>query len=127
MPTIKTIIGLAFMLSIGALLNILGCALYSTDWLPFCVVVMYFLAPIPNLICEKCFSGDGMLDSKRGYPDVGYFLTGFILVSGFGLPLVLLHAAKIKYEAAILSLVGGVIVYATVLAYIHYFHNEEES
>jgi len=126
MANIKTIIILAFMLSIGALLNIVGCVIYaSKDWLPFTVVVMYFLAPIPNVVCEKCFSTN-FTNDKKGYPDLGYFLTGFILVSGFGLPLVLLHAERIVWQAAVLSLVGGIIVYATVLAYIHYFHSDED-
>jgi len=123
---IKIIIGLSAMLALGLLLNILSCALYSNAY-PILVVVAYFLAPFPNLICGKhedhSFSGEG----GSGIKDLGYFLTGFLVISGFGIPAVLAHSQIIPLAAMGLALAGGLIVYATILVYLHFFHNQEEN
>jgi uncharacterized membrane protein YbhN (UPF0104 family) len=74
MAGMKTIIGLAFMLAVGILLVILSCALYgyastlnvlnnSRNWWPLLVVLTYTLAPVPNLIMQRCAGGDDLFGS----------------------------------------------------------------
>eukprot|EP01113_Clastostelium_recurvatum_P045219 TRINITY_DN773_c0_g2_i1.p1 TRINITY_DN773_c0_g2~~TRINITY_DN773_c0_g2_i1.p1 ORF type:complete len:130 (-),score=33.44 TRINITY_DN773_c0_g2_i1:126-515(-) len=122
---VKIIIGLAACLAVGLLMNILSCALYQNAY-PILVVVAYFLAPFPNLICgrheDHSFSGDG----GSGIKDLGFFLTGFLVISGFGIPAVLAHSKIIPIEAMALALAGGLVVYATILVYLHFFHKHED-
>ncbi|KAI9204202.1 vacuolar protein sorting 55 [Polychytrium aggregatum] len=125
MAGMKTIIGLAFLLACGTLLVILSCALYS-NWLPLLVVLTYALAPIPNMICKRIGGGDFMTGENRGVLETGYFITSFLIVSGFGIPFVLAHAGKITVPAMILSFSGGLIVYATILGYVHFFVTVDE-
>jgi hypothetical protein len=49
------------------------------------------------------------------------------LVSGLALPLVLAHAGVITYSAMILSFVGGLLVYATILLYVANFVQDDTS
>ncbi|KAI9007782.1 vacuolar protein sorting 55 [Hyaloraphidium curvatum] len=122
MAGMKTIIGLAFLLALGVLLVILSCALYS-NWLPLLVALTYVLAPFPNALMKRCAGGDDLMgaDENRGLEETGYFLTSIFVVSGFGLPVVLAHAQIITFTAMILSFVGGVMVYSTILGYMHFF------
>jgi hypothetical protein len=48
-------------------------------------------------------------------------MTSVFIVSGFGLPLVLNHARIITDHAMIMSLVGGVLIYLTILGYLYFF------
>jgi len=121
-PDIKMIILGAFLLSIGVLCNILACVIWK-NWLLFIVVVAYFLAPIPNVLFARCGDPMDMSGSNRSFKDLGYFLTGVFVVSGFALPAVLTHIQIIAWQALILSLAGGLIVYGTILAYLHKYYN----
>jgi hypothetical protein len=49
--------GLAFLLSVGILLQILGCALYN-NWWPMLTVLMYILVPMPCLFFGNTSSSD---------------------------------------------------------------------
>ncbi|KAI8990206.1 vacuolar protein sorting 55 [Pilobolus umbonatus] len=117
----KKIIALAFVLAIGFLLVILSCALFY-NWWPLLVVTIYILAPIPNALCRKC-GGENDIDSEynSGVFDAGHFITGMFIVSGFCLPFVLAHAEVITVPAMIMSVAGGILVYGTIISYIHFF------
>jgi len=123
-PQYWIIIGLGACLAIGFLLNILACALWS-NWWPLITVVAYFLAPFPNIFFARCGDSDPT-SPQRNWVDTGYFITGFLVVSGFGVPGVLTHADIINDKAFILSLFGGLIVYGSILLYIHFFHSKKE-
>ncbi|KAJ3105765.1 Vacuolar protein sorting-associated protein 55 [Phlyctochytrium planicorne] len=115
------IVSLAFCLSLGILLVILSSALYS-NWLPLLVVLTYVLAPIPNIVCKRLAgSSDFLSEENRGILETGYFITSFFVVSGFALPLVLSHSGMISSVAMYLSLGGGLLIYATILGYLHFF------
>jgi hypothetical protein len=88
---------LAFALALGFLLVILSCALYR-NWLPLLVVLTYILAPFPNLICARCTHADDIFSDHgpSGLRDMGYFLTSFLIVTGFGLPIALARAAIVR-------------------------------
>eukprot|EP01119_Soliformovum_irregulare_P002504 TRINITY_DN12754_c0_g1_i1.p1 TRINITY_DN12754_c0_g1~~TRINITY_DN12754_c0_g1_i1.p1 ORF type:complete len:134 (+),score=35.46 TRINITY_DN12754_c0_g1_i1:43-444(+) len=120
---LKVIILLAGSLALGLLCNLLACFIWK-NWLAIIVVIFYFLAPIPNLICSRC-GGDPLDASGRNFRDMGFFLTGAIVISGFGLPAVLTHSEIIRWEALLLAIAGGLIVYVTLLVYIHLFHTKK--
>jgi hypothetical protein len=90
-------------------------------------VITYFLAALPNAICNYFAAPDDPFSSgERGSKDTGYFLTGALVVSGFGILAVLRHAGKIETAAMILAIFGGLIVYGTILLYIHFFHSRKD-
>ncbi|KAL1921834.1 uncharacterized protein VTP21DRAFT_10476 [Calcarisporiella thermophila] len=119
------IIALAFILACGFLLVFLSCALYKS-WLPLLVVATYLLAPLPNAICKRYANNDDLSDDSysSGVLDLGYFLTGMLILSGLGLPFVLSHAEILSVPAVIMSALGGLIVYSTIIVYTHYFAHE---
>lgn len=79
-------------------------------------MVAYFLAPLPNLICARCNRGyestygqyaESLLSLPktllRGFKNVGFFLTGFLIVSGFALPGLLAHINMVDLLSFLLS------------------------
>jgi predicted cation transporter len=60
------------------------------------------------------------------WKDMGYFITGFLIVSGLALPVALQQAGKIGIGAMIMSIAGGVVLYATVAVYQHFFSQKDE-
>jgi hypothetical protein len=113
---------------------ILSCALWS-NWLPLlvggstfppppphlsspliptndnciCTALTFILAPLPNALFAHCGGDDFSTDYGEGSSpvDLGRFITAFIVVTGFSLPLVLAHSEIIKPGASVMSLIGG--------------------
>ncbi len=129
------VILLSFVLAVGFLMIILSCALWS-NWLPLLVggstfplpspylriplllpannscirtALTFVLAPLPNALFSHCGADDFSTDYGEGSSpvDLGRFITAFIVVTGFSLPLVLAHSEIIKSGASIMSLIGG--------------------
>ncbi|KAF2858457.1 vacuolar protein sorting 55 [Piedraia hortae CBS 480.64] len=126
MAGLKTIIILSFVLAIGILLVILSSALWQ-NYLPLLVVGVYIVAPIPNWICSRAGQRFDILDAEQGnYEDLGRFLTAFFVVMGIALPLVLFHTDQIRTEAMIMSIIGGLLIYSTIVAFGLFFSREEE-
>ncbi|KAF8654230.1 hypothetical protein AX16_003753 [Volvariella volvacea WC 439] len=123
---LRTVILLSFVLAVGFLLIILSCALWS-NWLPLLVALIFVLAPIPNALFSHCGSDDfgaGMPEGS-GPIDLGRFITSIVVVTGFALPIVLAHSEVIHHNAAAMSIVGGGLVYGTILAYAAVFKQDE--
>ncbi|KAG4106653.1 vacuolar protein sorting 55 [Neocallimastix lanati (nom. inval.)] len=118
MSEMQRIIGLAFFFSIGVLLIILSCAIESNWWSLF-VVLTYAVAPIPNIICSNLSYNDGFDDSSSN--EVGFFFTSIFIVTGFGIPAVLTHIGVITHFSASLSIIGGLMVYGTIIGYRYFF------
>ncbi|CAM1508068.1 Fc.00g049160.m01.CDS01 [Cosmosporella sp. VM-42] len=128
MPTagLKTIIALSFVLAVGFLLVILSCALWKVYY-PLLVVATYVIAPIPNWICGRCANPDDFVESSgAAVLDLGRFLTGFFVVMGIALPFVLAHSGLIQIEAMIMSIVGGLLIYGTIISFSMFFHEDQE-
>ncbi|OAA41710.1 Vacuolar protein sorting 55 superfamily [Metarhizium rileyi] len=128
MPTagLKTIISLSFVLAVGFLLVILSCALYQS-YFPLLVVATYVVAPLPNWICSRCANPDDFVESSgAAVLDLGRFFTGFLVVMGMALPVVLAHSDLIRVEAMIMSIVGGLLIYGTIISFSMFFHEEQE-
>jgi len=122
---IKTVILLSFVLAVGFLMIILSCALWS-NWLPLLVALTFVLAPLPNAIFAHCGGDDFSTDYEGSGPiDLGRFITSTVVVTGFALPLVLAHSGIIKPAACAMSIVGGALVYGTILAYTAAFRQED--
>merc|ERR1712000_511914 len=107
MPTagLKTIIALSFVL----------------------VVATYIIAPVPNWICGRCANPDDFVESSgAAVLDLGRFFTGFFVVMGMALPVVLAHSGLIQIEAMIMSIVGGLLIYGTIVSFSMFFHEEQD-
>ncbi|KAJ9622451.1 Vacuolar protein sorting-associated protein 55 [Taxawa tesnikishii (nom. ined.)] len=126
MAGLKTIIALSFVLAIGFLLVILSSALWH-NYLPLLVVATYVIAPVPNWICARASNPDDFMDSgSNSIVELGRFLTGFLVVMGIALPIVLAHTAQIHAQAMIMSIVGGLLIYGTIISFTMFFREEEE-
>ncbi|KAF2221300.1 vacuolar protein sorting 55 [Elsinoe ampelina] len=126
MPGLKTIIALSFVLAIGFLLVILSSALFA-NYLPLLVVATYVLAPIPNWICGRAANPDDFMESGgSGIVELGRFITGFLVVMGVALPVVLAHTMMIRFEAMVMSIIGGLLIYGTIISFTMFFREQEE-
>ncbi|KAJ2686609.1 Vacuolar protein sorting-associated protein 55 [Coemansia spiralis] len=122
---VKTIVGLSVCLACGFLLSILSCALYG-NWWPLVVVFTYAFAPLPNAIFGRYVSSDPLADVSSSVADFGRFLTSILIVSGFGLPLVLAHSGIITTAAMLMSVGGGLLVYGTIIVYSTLFRAQSD-
>ncbi|KAL4759920.1 Vps55 family protein [Aspergillus foveolatus] len=123
---LKTIIALSFVLAIGFLLVILSSALWH-NFLPLTVVATYVVAPLPNWICSRCANPDDFMDSSgSAVADFGRFLTGFLVLMGVALPAVLAHSGAIQVPAMIMSILGGLLIYGTIISFSMFFREQEE-
>ncbi|KAL2163152.1 hypothetical protein VTH06DRAFT_6988 [Thermothelomyces fergusii] len=123
---LKTIIALSFVLAVGFLLVILSCALWHSYY-PLLVVATYVLAPVPNWICGHCANPDDFVESSgAAVLDLGRFCTGFLVVMGVALPVILAHSNLISTPAMIMSIVGGVLIYGTIISFAMFFQEEQE-
>ncbi|KAF1952007.1 vacuolar protein sorting 55 [Byssothecium circinans] len=126
MAGIKTIIGLSFILAIGFLLVILSAALFK-NYLTLLVVATYVIAPLPNWICGRAANHDDFMESSgSGVVDFGRFMTGFFVVMGIALPTLLYHSATIQGGAAAMSVVGGLLIYATIISFTLFFQEDQD-
>ncbi|KAJ3813191.1 vacuolar protein sorting 55 [Lentinula lateritia] len=122
---LKTVILLSFVLAVGFLLIILSCALWH-NWLPLLVAITFVIAPLPNALFSHCGADDfsGSYESS-GAVDLGRFLTSLIVVTGFAFPIILAHSGVINTSACVMSIMGGGLVYGTILAYSQAFKQDE--
>lgn len=69
----------------------------------------FVLAPLPNAVFSHC-GGDEFSASYEGSGpvDLGRFITSIMVVTGFALPIVLMHSEIIQPGACAMSVVGGV-------------------
>jgi len=123
---LRTIIVLSFILAIGFLLVILSAALWQ-QYLSLLVVATYVIAPLPNWICGHCGNPDDFIESSGStIVDFGRFVTGFLVLMGIALPTVLAHSGVIGYPAMIMSIIGGLLIYGTIISFSSFFQEQEE-
>ncbi|CRG88834.1 hypothetical protein PISL3812_05869 [Talaromyces islandicus] len=123
---LRTIIVLSFILAIGFLLVILSAALWH-NFLPLLVVATYIIAPLPNWICSQCGNPDDFIESSgSAVVDFGRFLTGFLVLMGIALPTVLAHSGAIQVPAMVMSILGGLLIYGTIISFSMFFREQEE-
>ncbi|XP_002740999.1 leptin receptor gene-related protein-like [Saccoglossus kowalevskii] len=117
---------LAFSLSCGLTLVVLGCALKPYgEWWPMFVLFFYVLSPIPTVIARR-YAPDLSSGASSACIEYSIFFTTGIVVSAYGLPLVLAHTEAIKWGAAGLTLAGNTVSFFTILAYFIIFNQDED-
>ncbi|KAL9951484.1 hypothetical protein ACROYT_G044152 [Oculina patagonica] len=120
------IIALSFSGAIGVLFVVLGCALKEYGiWWPMFVLFFYALAPVPTVIAKR-WSEDFSSNASNVLKETAMFLTSGIVISAFGLPLVLAHTGIIKWGAFALVSSGNVFIFFTILAYFLVFSGEDD-
>ncbi|KAI9802795.1 MAG: Vacuolar protein sorting-associated protein 55 [Piccolia ochrophora] len=122
----KTIIALSFVLAIGFLLVILSSALWK-NYFPLLVVATYVIAPLPNWICGRCANPDDFMDNAgNAIIDFGRFATGFLVIMGVALPALLAHSGIIETSAMVMSIIGGLLIYGTIISFTMFFQEEQD-
>ncbi|XP_043941503.1 leptin receptor gene-related protein [Protopterus annectens] len=120
MAGIKALVGLSFSGAIGLTLLLLGCALeqYGVYW-PLFVLIFYFISPIPYFIAKRI---NGDLDTASSVcMELGYFFTTGIVISAFGLPIILARTGLILWGACGLVLAGNAVCFFTILGFFLVF------
>jgi hypothetical protein len=64
--------------------------------------------------------------SSNAVIDFGRFCTGFLVVMGIALPAILAHSEIIRIPAMIMSIVGGLLIYGTIISFGMFFQEEQE-
>eukprot|EP00052_Salpingoeca_macrocollata_P001025 m.23406 g.23406 ORF g.23406 m.23406 type:complete len:131 (-) comp11043_c0_seq1:58-450(-) len=124
MGEFKGICLLSFMATMGFLLVVLGCALPQYDnWNPLFVIFTYVLTPLPIMIAKR--RGDGFGDEASVALEVALFMTAALVLSGFGIPLVLWHHGNIEGGAAGLTIAGNAVIFLSILAYSKFFNGDD--
>lgn len=133
MNPLNKIIFLSAFLASGFLLILLSCALYN-NWKPLWVIVIFLVAPLPNIIASSIennrddfltFSNDHG-NNPTPVEEAAKYITGFLIISGIALPLTLYHTHIIEVGSTIMSIIGGLIVYGDIILFIWFFSDEEE-
>ncbi|OXA51058.1 leptin receptor gene-related protein [Folsomia candida] len=107
-------------------LLVVGCAVYD-KWWPFFVIIFYMLAPIPMLLAKR-YNASGMGPSNP-CQELAVFLTMGIVISAFGLPIVLARSPPddpaIQVAAMWYVLGGNIIVFLTIVGFFITFGNDD--
>ncbi|KAJ8949519.1 hypothetical protein NQ314_008212 [Rhamnusium bicolor] len=104
-------------------LVILACALPSFGlWWPFFVVLFYVFSPIPTLMARRYSDQSGASNSCM---ETAIFITMGLIVSSFGLPIVLARVGTIELGACYLTVAGNVVVFATLLGFFLTFDQDD--
>uniref|UniRef100_A0AAZ3PJM0 Leptin receptor gene-related protein n=1 Tax=Oncorhynchus tshawytscha TaxID=74940 RepID=A0AAZ3PJM0_ONCTS len=114
-----TLVGLSFSGAIGLTFLLLGCALeqYGVYW-PLFVLIFYILSPIPTFISRR-LSDDSDAASNACRELACFFTTG-IVVSAFGLPIILARVALVM-GACGLVMAGNAVIFLTILGFFLVF------
>ncbi|KAK6595695.1 vacuolar protein sorting 55 superfamily [Botrytis cinerea] len=72
------------------------------------------------------FPDDFSDSSSSGVLDLGRFATGFLCMMGVALPAVLAHSHIITVPAMFMSIIGGVLIYGTIISFGMFFQEEAE-
>ncbi|KAG0663409.1 Vacuolar protein sorting-associated protein 55 [Maudiozyma exigua] len=122
------IISLSGFLALGFLLVILSCALFH-NYYPLYDILIFLLAPIPNSLFSKSSysSSDFMSEASNNGSDLAHFLTGMLVTSGIALPVVFYHCDLIGSISCTMSMLGGLIIYSSVVIFSWFFHSNWDS
>uniref|UniRef100_A0A9L0JA92 Leptin receptor gene-related protein n=2 Tax=Equus TaxID=9789 RepID=A0A9L0JA92_EQUAS len=116
----KALVALSFSGAIGLTFLMLGCALedYGVYW-PLFVLIFYVISPIPHFIAKR--ATDDSDAASSACRELAYFFTTGIVVSAFGLPIILARVAVIKWGACGLVLAGNAVIFLTILGFFLVF------
>uniref|UniRef100_A0A8C4R1Q0 Leptin receptor overlapping transcript like 1 n=1 Tax=Eptatretus burgeri TaxID=7764 RepID=A0A8C4R1Q0_EPTBU len=125
MAGIKALVGLSFGGAIGLMFLMLACSLpnYNSYW-PLFVLIFYVLSPLPHCIARRCTEETDTASSACR--EFTLFLTTGIVISGFGLPLILARAEVIEWGACGLVLTGNAVIFVTIFAFFLIFGRSDD-
>lgn len=117
---LNKIIGLSVVLSMGFLLVVLA-GIYG-NWFPIVNGLIFAVAYLPVIVTRAAFNlsdydfnfDPHTTSQTLAIKELGKWLTAFLLVTGFFLPILLHHSHILTKTALILTLIGGVLIYGTV-------------
>ncbi|KAL7879464.1 hypothetical protein SRHO_G00017180 [Serrasalmus rhombeus] len=120
MAGIKALVGLSFSGALGLTFLLLGCVLeqFGVYW-PLFVLIFYILSPLPHFIASRC--GDDTDSSSNACRELALFLTTGIVISAFGLPIVLARKEVIYWGACGLVMAGNAVIFLTILGFFLIF------
>ncbi|KAL7876622.1 hypothetical protein AOLI_G00115850 [Acnodon oligacanthus] len=120
MAGIKALVGLSFSGALGLTFLLLGCALeqFGVYW-PLFVLIFYIMSPLPHFIASRC--GDDTDSSSNACRELALFLTTGIVISAFGLPIVLARKEVIYWGACGLVMAGNAVIFLTILGFFLIF------
>ncbi|KAF7491495.1 Leptin receptor overlapping transcript-like 1 [Sarcoptes scabiei] len=106
-----------------------GISWISRVWWPFFVVIFYVISPLPVLIANRYLENTNTNTTTA--KDVALFITAVIVISAYGLPIILARAPPdhptIVTWACILALMGNTVVFLTILGFFYSFTSNESS
>ncbi|KAI0983764.1 hypothetical protein GJ496_004006 [Pomphorhynchus laevis] len=117
MSGVKSIVALALLCTLGCTLLVCACALTAFNWWPAFVIIFYLLTPFPIYLCKRSMLNDYQSSDNSNIVDGGCFVLSVIVVSAFGLPVVLARSLIIRYESMALVLAANIVIYLTMLIY----------
>ncbi|GME79456.1 unnamed protein product [[Candida] boidinii] len=119
------IIGLSSVLAVGFLFIVLAGALYG-NWLTILVGFIFGVAHVPMLITKYYnYQFEDYLDDTGSAPtdviDFGKFLSSFLVTTGVAFPTILDHCHVFTHTATVLTIIGGLLIYGTVVTFTTFF------
>ena len=112
---------LAIICTIGVTFLLLGCVLPNSYW-PMFILLFYVFLPIPILIASGC----DQYGDQTGANELAIFITAMLLVSTFGLLIVIYQKGVIKGQGFSFALAGNVIFICTTIVYALLFHRKTD-
>lgn len=117
----------------GFLLVILA-AIYG-NWFPIIDGLIFAVAYLPAIITRAAFDNsdydfnfDPQTTSQTlAIQEAGKFLTGFLVLTGFSLPILLHHSLILTKAALVLTIIGGGLIFGTVYTFSKAFDQEEDN
>merc|ERR1712216_996787 len=91
----------AALLVLGFCLQIVACVIPDSNWYPMLGVLSYTIPPIPLFFLKNATDREAL--------KWGEFVSGFMYLSVFGMPVCLIHGGLIGWLPFILSLVGSLV------------------
>lgn len=115
MAGIKTLVGLSFAAATGLMFLFLGCALPGYQkWWPLFNLFFYILSPVPYVMARRYAEANSIDSSSNTFAETCIFITSILVISAFGLPVVLARTAAIAWGACALVLTGNILIFATI-------------
>uniref|UniRef100_A0A4W4F9V0 Leptin receptor gene-related protein n=1 Tax=Electrophorus electricus TaxID=8005 RepID=A0A4W4F9V0_ELEEL len=94
------------------------CHSHRVYW-PLFVLIFYVLSPLPHFIASRC--SDNTDSSSNACRELAHFLTTGIVVSAFGLPIILARKEVVKWGACGLVMAGNGVIFLTILGFFLIF------
>ena len=112
---------LSIICTIGVTFLLLGCILPNSYW-PMFILLFYLFLPIPIIIASSC----GQYGDRTGPNELAIFITAVLLVSTFGLLIVIYQKGYIKGQGFSFALAGNIVFILTAIIYAILFHGKTD-